>query len=256
MQRLLVLALVLVALVWFLQGRILWNEEEEEVGNEHAPRCPIHSISEVSPEFLHPTVGDRWVVTPPQGGNLALMCCETTQGSFNILLHEQWAPIGVTHLLKMLSDDYFSESIPLFRCTDACQFGLSSNTTKTRQFDKSIQDDVSWLPTGPSHRTNAAGVARYPKGVLTHAGAGPNTRSNQFVLTLQPNRFMGGGSPWEVPMGEVVAGINVLDKFYTGYGEKGPSQPMLRKSGVTKEVREKWPLLDYILQCGIVDQGT
>ena len=30
------------------------------------------------------------------------MCCDTTKGSFNILLHEQWAPIGVKHLIHMI----------------------------------------------------------------------------------------------------------------------------------------------------------
>ncbi|KAL3906198.1 MAG: hypothetical protein SGARI_004109 [Bacillariaceae sp.] len=118
----------------------------------------------------------------------------------------------------MLSKGYFFTNIPLFRCTDACQFGLSSNTTLTKLFDKRIDDDPLWLPTGPGHRTNEKGTARYPKGILTNAGSGPNSRSNQFVVTLKPNKFMGGGSPWEVPLGEVVAGREVLDKLYTEAG--------------------------------------
>jgi cyclophilin family peptidyl-prolyl cis-trans isomerase len=228
--------------------------------------CPVTSISDLSDNVRHPTIGSRWIVTPPSDGDdLHLMCCQTTKGSLSILLHSAWAPLGVTHLLKMLKQGYFEQTIPLFRCTDACQFGLSSNRTLTKQFDQHIPDDPLWLPTGPQHQiTN--GVPRYPKDVLTHAGAGPNTRSNQFVITLKPNKFMGGGSPWEVPLGEVVGSSddrddnnninnknNVLESLYTGYGEKGPSQALLRKTGITKEIMEKWPLMDYIQLCHLVD---
>ena len=203
----------------------------------------------------------------------------------------------------MLEGGYFdggtgtgsSISIPMFRCTDACQFGLSSNTTLTKQFGSTtIRDDPLWLPTGPENRfynnskTKMTKIKRYPKGVLTHAGSGNNSRGVQFVLTLKPNKYMGGGSPWEVPLGEVVevgvvdgsndnsgggggGGGNInnnngktktkndfvdvsLPDIYTGYGEKGPGQGLLRREGVSESVREKWPLLDYILQCSIVDR--
>jgi cyclophilin family peptidyl-prolyl cis-trans isomerase len=132
---------------------------------------------------------------------------------------------------------------------------LSSNTTVTKLFDANILDDPLWLPTGSEHRTNADDVKRYPAGVLTHAGGGPNTRSNQFVLTLKPNKFMGGGSPWEVPMGEVVSEMQILQQFYVGYGEKGPSQRILRREGVTESVRSNFPLMDYINNCQIIDEA-
>jgi len=43
-------------------------------------------------------------------------------------------------------------------------------------------------------------IKRYPKGVLAQARAGNNSLSVQFVFTLKPNKFMGGGSQWEVPL--------------------------------------------------------
>ena len=236
--------------------------------NNNNNNCPSSSrssiLNDLTDEQRNPTIGRRWMVRPPSGGNLYLMCCDTTKGSFNILLHEQWAPIGVKHLIHMIEGNqeeikggnkqnnnnnnnnnsnnnnnkhYFDTEIPFFRCTDACQFGLSSNKTLTKQYRKSIPDDPLWLPTGSSNRvfdfdynynssssgadadtdtdagTDGKGrnqkqkqkqIKRYPKGVLTHAGAGNNSRSVQFVLTLKPNKFMGGGSPWEVPLGEIV----------------------------------------------------
>ena len=254
----------------------------------HQLKCPLSKISilhNLTDEQRNPTVGNRWMVRPPPGGNLYLMCCDTTKGSFHVLLHEKWAPLGVPHLLGMLEGGYFETEIPLFRCTDACQFGLSSNATLTKQFGKSIPDDPLWLPTGPEHRFSEGPnpIKRYPKGVLTHAGGGRNSRGTQFVLTLKPNKFMGGGSPWEVPLGEVVeahgpssssssnsnrnsnsnntknSGNGFVDvslpDIYTGYHEKGPGQGLLRREGVSASVREKWPLLDYVLACSIVDRS-
>jgi len=201
------------------------------------------------------------------------MCCDTTKGSLSILLHERWAPIGVKHLLNLIEEKYFDTEIPFFRCTDACQFGLSSNKTLTKIYGHSIPDDPLWLPTGPTNRFSLyekVKIKRYPKGVLTQAGAGNNSRSVQFVLTLKPNKFMGGGSQWEVPLGEVVTVLDnenrdsyirndnddgvSIPNIHTGYGEKGPSQGLLRREGVTDYVKKKWSLLDYMLQCSIVDR--
>lgn len=218
--------------------------------------CPITSISDLTPQEQQPTADFRHMVTPPQGGKLHLVCCDTTKGQFNALLHENWAPLGVAHFLKMVDAGYFSSSkIPLFRCTDACQFGLAGDVNMTKRFRHRFPDDPPWLPPGPDHRENDQGVRRFPSGYLTHAGSGKDSRSNQFVITLKPNKFMGGGSPWEVPMGELVGhhSFETISRWYTGYGEKGPSQKLLHNEGVSKKVLTDWPLMDYIYGCSLVD---
>ncbi|KAL7575578.1 hypothetical protein ACA910_020151 [Epithemia clementina (nom. ined.)] len=220
--------------------------------------CPIVSIShQLSPSELHPIKGSRHMVTPPDGGPLTLVCCNTTKGSLSLLLHKRWAPIGVDRFLDMVRSQYFSSKAPLFRCTDACQFGLAGDPSLTKQYDTHLQDDVMWLPPGPDHRYNTQGVRRYPAGMLTFAGSGPHSRSNQFVLTLMPNQFMGGGSPWEVPLGELVgeSSFVTMSKFYTGYGNHGPSQGLLRREGNSERVQTQWPHLDYITSCSIVDEN-
>lgn len=67
---------------------------------------------------------------------------------------------------------------------------------------------------------------------------------------------MGGGSPWEVPLGEFVGKISfdVLPRLYNGYGEKGPGQGLLRKEGNSERVQKEWPLMDYILGCDVLDE--
>jgi cyclophilin family peptidyl-prolyl cis-trans isomerase len=218
--------------------------------------CPITSIVDLSEEEGAPMAGFRHMVDPPVGGKIALICCETTKGSFSALLHRAWAPIGVDHLLNMIKEGYFSTRIPLFRCTDACQFGLSADPEQTKQYDAQLQDDPMWLPPGKDHQANERGVKRYPEGMWTYAGSGPNSRSNQFVITLRPNAFMGGGSPWEVPLGEFVGkeSFDLLHRLYTGYGERGPTQAILKKEGASERVEKDWPLMDYILNCTILDE--
>lgn len=219
-------------------------------------QCPVRSIDDLSADEVMPKAGPRHMVQPPVGGMVTLICCETTKGSISALLHHVWSPKGVERLVQMIRSKYFSTKIPLFRCTDACQFGISSAPQATKQYAKRLQDDPMWLPPGKDNRKNNDGVVRYPEGMWTYAGAGPNSRSNQFVLTLKSNPFMGGGSPWEVPLGELVGkqSFDVLPKLYNGYGEKGPGQGLLRREGVTEKIEKEWPLMDYILSCDVIEE--
>ena len=69
--------------------------------------------------------------------------------------------------------------------------------------------------------------------------------------------MLAGGSPWEVPWGELVGAhsYNTLDKIYTGYGEKGPSQGRLHKEGHLEWVKKDFPELDFVNSCAIVDEA-
>ena len=211
----------------------------------------------------HPQKGTRHMVDPPLEENITeitLVCCETTKGSLSIAVHPKWAPLGAHRFLEMIQSQYFHSGIPLMRCLKnfLCQFGLSGDPHVTKQYDTSIQDDPNWLPEGKEYRTNQEGIKRYARGYMGYAGAGPHSRSNQFIMALGNNAFLGGGSPWEVPFGEVVgeASYETLRRIYTGYGEHGPSQGRLRRQGVTDSIKEEFPLLDYITSCAITQSMT
>jgi len=261
-----VAVVVSVILITWIYGWVVIDDGDGfSIQNQHSAskhqaknisKCSIARITDLSDDELRPVAGSRHMITPPQGGKLSLVCCETTQGNMNLLLHEKWAPIGVARFLEMVESHYFQSKVPLFRCTDACQFGLAGDPEFTKRFNTRLHDDPMWLPPGADHRQNEHGVKRYPQGFFTYAGSGNHSRSNQFVLTLKPNPFMGGGSPWEVPMGELVGkeSFHTISKFYTGYGEKGPSQGLLHREGVSEKVQTQWPLLDYVTGCSLVDE--
>jgi len=195
------------------------------------------------------------MVEPPKGP-MVLVCCETTKGVLNIAVHPTWAPLGADRFLNMVTTGYFSSKVALFRCLRnfLCQFGLAGDPALNKPY-KSMKDDPPWLPLGPDHRSNSVGVKRFPKGYLAYAGAGPNSRSNQLIVALSDNGRLAGGSPWEVPWGEVLGDISMrtLNQFYNGYGEKGPSQGRLHREGSSEAVANDYPLLDYITECHVVE---
>ena len=88
-------------------------------------------------------------------------------------------------------------------------------------------------------------------GYLAYAGGGPNSRGTQLIMSFEDNKFLAGGSPWEVPFGQLVGeeSFHTLDNIYTGYGEK-PSQGKIRNRGI-QYLQEEFPKLDYITSCQV-----
>ena len=228
---------------------------------ESSSVCPYQSMNDLTSEERFPKAGPhRHIVDPPLGGWVDLVCCQTTKGPWNILVHETWAPLGSKRFLDMVRSNYFSKTpqgVPLMRCIKnfLCQFGLNGHLSN--EFRTLLKDDPQWLPTGPTNRVNDLGVQRFQKGYMSYAGGGPNTRSNQLFVALDHDRGLGGGSPWEVPWGELVGthSFATLDKIYYGYGEQGPSQQWLHNHNSSHaELKEKFPLLDYVTSCHVVDR--
>lgn len=219
--------------------------------------CPYTSLDQLTPEERFPVMGPRHQLDPPKGGKVSLVCCQTTKGPWSIMVHEIWAPLGAKRFLSMVRSNYFSNKVPLMRCIKnfLCQFGLAGPASKA--FDSRILDDPNWLPEGPDYRT-VHGVNRFAQGYLAYAGAGKDTRGSQLIVSLKPNPRLGGGSPWEVPWGELVGehSFTTLSKIYTGYGDHGPSQGRLRKEGASAEVAKEFPLLDFVLSCQVVDEAV
>ena len=218
--------------------------------------CRYQSLDDLQDNELQPQAGERHMKTPPIGGKLSLVCCATTAGPLAIVAHHKWAPRGTERFLEMVRSGYFDSGVPFMRCVEdfLCQFGLNSDRSKTANFEKTIKDDPSWLH---DFQENSSGVKRFAEGYLAYAGAGPDTRGNEFIVALKSSGKLGGKSPWEVPWGELVGqeSFVTLHKIHTDYGEDGPSQKRLQKEGMTDEMREEFSKLDFINSCQILDEG-
>jgi cyclophilin family peptidyl-prolyl cis-trans isomerase len=231
---------------------------KQQTAREVTIQCPYRSLSDLTVDQKMPNAAsERHMVAPPQGGKISLICCQTTKGTLTIVAHHNWAPLGSRRFLEMVTSGYFNSGVPMMRCVKdfLCQFGLNASKEKRKDFDKTIEDDPNWLPEGPTHRENALGVKRFAQGYLAYAGSGKHSRNKQFIVALKPNGPLAGGSPWEVPWGELVGdeSFQTLSQIYTGYGENGPKQGMLHNNGMTDEMKWMFPELDYINHCQLLD---
>ena len=178
--------------------------EDKAIKDDNNNNICLTSITQLSHDERHPIKGKRHTANPPSTTNITLVCCQTTVGPLSIAVHSSWAPIGAERFLSMVQAKYF-QSVALFRCIAKfiCQFGLAGTPEFTKRFDSHLKDEPNWLPEGVTGRKNSDGVKRFAKGYLAYAGGGINSRSNQLIVALDDNQYLGGGSPWEVPWGEV-----------------------------------------------------
>ena len=118
-----------------------------------------------------------------------------------------------------------------------------------------LPDDPQWLPAGPPGRT-INGTSRFQKGYLAYAGAGKNSRGTQLIMAFRDNLYLGGGSPWEVPWGQVfgAASMQTLRNIYTGYGEKVSQGKIMNRGKAYLET--EFPLLDYITACAVTVENV
>ena len=243
-----------------LEQALETTKEEEDIPDKitYSYSCPYSKLSDLTPEERFPKASAaRHTVDPPVDTKISLVCCKTSQGPWSIAVHHAWAPIGAKQFMDMVLANHFSTpKVPLMRCIHnfLCQFGL--NGASGKRFGKTIPDDPQWLPAGPDHRVNAQDVRRFQRGYMSYAGGGPNTRSQQLFVALADNGMLGGGSPWEVPWGELVGAHSyaTLDKIYTGYGEHGPGQGMLHQDNAIELTERDFPNISWILGCRVVDE--
>ena len=158
-----------------------------------------------------------------------------TDGKIEIELWDEVAPRGVARLTEMVKSGFFVD-LPFFRAVPGflVQFGISSSKELQQQWEKAgnIQDDPMPSPRVP-----------FEDGVVSFAGYGPNSRSTHLFFTLGSQPGL-GKSPWEVPVGKIVSGMDVLHGIYTGYGDQ-VNQGMLQPDRPgAKAYLAKFPKLD------------
>ena len=200
-------------------------------------------------------------LVPPPLGNVDLVCCDTTKGHITIAVHPTWAPKGAARFLDMVISGFFNTKVGLFRSLNhfLVQFGLHGEPSVQKTWNRkgSIKDDPSWLPFGPSWRVhpNNTALYRYQKGYMAYAGGGKNSRGTQLILAYDRNKMLGGGSPWEVPFGQLIGqeSYEHIKQFYTNYGEQ-VSQGKLQNRG--NKYLEEFPELDYIFNCNVIQEDV
>ncbi len=193
-----------------------------------APRTPASPPEPVVAPFQPGVIPDSFVVR-----------LETTKGEVLAMVHRQWAPYGAAQFYEAVATGFY-DGARFFRTIRGfvTQFGLAADPALSAQWrTRSIPDDT----VRQSNR----------RGTLVFASGGPNTRTTQMFINLRDNaRLDGLGFP---PIGEVIAGMDAVDAFYTGYGDgaNAPQQDRIAREGEAY-FTANFPLLDRIVKATVI----
>jgi len=166
---------------------------------------------------------------------------ETTKGDVVLEITREWAPRGADRFYELVQQNFY-DGARFFRVVPrfVVQFGLKGDPAADAHWSRmSIPDD-------PVRQNNS-------RGTITYAMAGPATRTTQVFINLQDNFAL--DKQGFAPFGKVVEGMDVVEKFYRGYGDAppggvGPEQGRIRTEG-TPYLERYFPNLDYIKKAAI-----
>jgi peptidyl-prolyl cis-trans isomerase A (cyclophilin A) len=166
----------------------------------------------------------------------------TTKGDVIIQVNRAWAPLGADRFYNLVRAGFYKDAaffrvLPRFMA----QFGISARPDVADAWENAkITDDRV--------------IESNKRGTVTFATAGPNTRTTQVFINYGDNARLDADG--FAPFGQVIEGMDVADKFYSGYGEgapsgRGPDQGEIRSKG--KAYLDRFfPQLDRIVSASIV----
>jgi len=166
---------------------------------------------------------------------------DTSKGTFVVEVHRDWAPFGADRFYNLVKNGFY-DGARFFRVIEGfmVQFGINGDPKVSAVWREArIQDD----PVRVSNKRT----------FITFATAGPNTRTTQVFINFGDNHNL--DSQGFAPFGQVVAGMDVVDKLYNGYGEgaprgRGPDQSRLQAEG-NAYLASGFANLDYIKKATI-----
>lgn len=163
----------------------------------------------------------------------------TTKGPVVIVIHKDWAPRGAERFYSLVRSGFFTGA-PFFRVVPGfmAQFGISPRPAVNKEWEsRKLFDD---RPTGHSNT----------RGMVTFATTGqPNSRGTQLFINYKDNSFL--DSQGFLPIGEVVEGMDLVDQFYSGYGDTANKEGDIENGGQAYLDRYM-PKIDKIVTAAIV----
>jgi peptidyl-prolyl cis-trans isomerase A (cyclophilin A) len=160
---------------------------------------------------------------------------DSSAGPFVVEVHRAWAPNAADHLYTLVKAGFFDEArffrvVPNFMV----QFGIAGDPAMQAKFKASIKDD-------PVKESNKRGYVTFAQ------TSAPNSRSTQIFINYKDNSFL--DSQRFAPFGQVVSGMDAVDKISADAGEK-PNQGSIQSQG-NVYLKAQFPKLDYIKKATI-----
>lgn len=191
-----------------------------------------------APDFRNPQ-GPAFAAQAPDSFRARF---ETSAGDFVIAVQRRWAPLGADRFYNLTRSGYY-DGVRFFRVVSGfmVQFGIHGEPSVS----------AAWrelrIPDDPVRRTNI-------RGMVSFATAGPGTRTTQVFINFGNNDGLDGMG--FAPFGQVVEGMDVVDRLYAGYGEgaprgRGPDQGRIQAEG-NSYLERAFPKMDYVKRASIV----
>jgi peptidyl-prolyl cis-trans isomerase A (cyclophilin A) len=168
---------------------------------------------------------------------------DTSAGAFVIEAHRDWAPNGADRFYNLVKHGYYDDCrffrvIPNFMV----QFGINGDPALNKVWS------LARIPDDPVKESNK-------RGYVTFAMGGPNTRTTQVFINFRDNGTAGSMLDRQgfSPFGQVVSGMDVVDKLYSEYQEGAQQQsPRIQAEG-NAFLTKQFPKLDYIKKAKITE---
>lgn len=158
---------------------------------------------------------------------------ETSQGSFVIEVQREWAPIAADRFYTLVKRGFYNDA-RFFRVLNGfmAQFGLSGDPKRQAEYaSANLMDE-------PAKQSNLRGFVSFAK------ESAPNTRYTMVFINYKDNSYLDADG--FAPFGQVVPGMEIVDKLYSGYGRQNvPDQRRIRSEG-NAYLTAEYPQLDFI----------
>lgn len=165
---------------------------------------------------------------------------ETSKGPVVIQANRDWSPNGVDRFYQLVNDGYYDD-VRFFRVVPpfVVQFGMHGDPTRNARWANNGLIDE------PVKQPNRRGTVTFAKSSM------PNSRTTQLFINMQDNSGMLDPQGF-APFGEVVEGMSVLDRLYSGYAD----EPTGRQGEIAAEgnafLNRTYPKLDFIKTAKVV----
>jgi peptidyl-prolyl cis-trans isomerase A (cyclophilin A) len=166
---------------------------------------------------------------------------DTSKGVFVVQVNRDWAPNGADRFYNLVKNGFF-DNTRFFRVISGfmVQFGINGDPKLSSGWrNAKIPDDAV-------KQSNK-------RGNITFATSGPNSRTTQVFINFKDNAGLDGQG--FAPFGQIVTGMDVVDKLYAEYGEgapngRGPDQMRVQAEG-NAYLTKDFPKLDFIKKATI-----
>ena len=163
---------------------------------------------------------------------------ETSEGPFVIEVHRAWAPIAAERFYNLVKNGFY-DGAHFFRVRPGfmAQFGLHADPEVQRAWQAApLRDD-------PVTQKNARGFVSFT------TENRPQSRFTQVFINYTDNSYL--DEQGFAPFGQVVNGMEVVDKLHAYPREQEPDQRRILREG--NEYLKDFPELDYVKKATLVD---